>query len=148
MVDKLGLESGSQYIAFDFWSQKLLGVFTDQIKIEIEPHDTRVLSIHPVLRRPQLIGNSRHITGAYSISDQEWDGAKNRLSGSSESLPGETYTLWFYVPKGVAVTRLGLVTKGGSAIPARHVLADNLLTVSFQGQPEPVRWELSFSGGA
>ena len=38
------------------------------MKVEIEPHDTRVLLIHPLLNRPQLIGTSRHITGAYSIS--------------------------------------------------------------------------------
>ena len=67
----------------------MLGVFSDEIPIGIEPHDTRVVAIYPLLARPQLIGNSRHITGAYSIVDQEWDPAKNRLSGTPETVAGE-----------------------------------------------------------
>jgi hypothetical protein len=50
LVDKLGLDAGSRHIIFDFWNQKLLGVFGNEVEIEIGPHDTRVLSIHP---RPQ-----------------------------------------------------------------------------------------------
>jgi hypothetical protein len=145
LVDKLGLDSGSGYIAFDFWNQKFLGVFTDKIEIEIEPHDTRVLSIHPVLNRPQLIGNSRHITGAYSILDQEWDGSNKQLSGTSQSVPHEAYTLWFYIPKGFNVARVSVFAKGGGEIPVQHQLTGNSLMVSFPGREELVSWELSFA---
>jgi hypothetical protein len=143
LIDKLGLDSGAGYIAFDFWNQKLLGVFADEMEIEIEPHDTRVLSIHPMLNRPQLIANSRHITGAYSILDQEWNSAKSKLSGTSQSVPGEGYTLWFYIPKGVNAQSLKVAAKGNREVPAQHLLKDNLLMVSFEGQAEPVTWELS-----
>ena len=47
--DKLGLDATASYVAFDFWNQKVLGVFSDEIAIDIEPHDTRVLAIHPLL---------------------------------------------------------------------------------------------------
>jgi len=144
LVDKLGLDSGPGYIAFDFWNRQLLGVFADRIEIEIDPHDTRVLSIHPALNHPQLIGNSRHISGAYSILEQAWDAAKNELSGTSESVAGDTYTLWFYVPKGFTFKRLSAATKEGSRIAAQHQVDGNLLTVSIQGQAEPVMWDLSF----
>jgi hypothetical protein len=85
---KLGLEAGSRYIAFDYWSQKLFGVFKDRLKVEIEPHDTRVFLLHSLLDRPQLIGTSRHITGAYLILDLGWDASKNRMHGSSKTVPG------------------------------------------------------------
>jgi len=147
LIDKLGLESDSGYIAFDFWNQKLLGVFTDRLQIDIEPHDTRVLSIHPLLKRPQLIGNARHITGAYSILDQRWEAANKKLSGTSESLPEEIYTLWFHVPRGLTLSQVNLVSKTGRKIPAQHVLTGESLMVSFPGQLEPVSWELSFAGG-
>jgi hypothetical protein len=100
----------------------VFGVFSDEIPIDIEPHDTRVVAIHPLLARPQLIGNSRHITGAYSIVDQEWDPSKNRLSGTSETVPGEPYTVWFYLPKGFAVDHLSVVAKGNEAISEQHQL--------------------------
>ncbi len=147
LVDKLGLDAGS-YVAFDFWNQKVLGVFANEIPIEIEPHDTRVLSIHRVLNRPQLVGNSRHITGAYSILDQQWDSSKKRLSGTAEPVPGDTYTLWFYVPKGVTLSHLSLSIAGGGAVAEQHRQSGDWLTVSFQGQKTPVQWELSFGNGA
>jgi hypothetical protein len=144
--EKLGLDASVSYVAFDFWNQKVLGVFSDEIAIDIEPHDTRVLSIHPVLPRPQLIGNSRHITGAYSIVDQEWDASKNKLSGASETVPGELYSLWFYLPTGFSVEHLSVVGEGSAEVPEKHSLTGNALMVSFQGQSQPVRWEVSFRG--
>jgi hypothetical protein len=134
-ADKLGLGSGSSYIAFDYWRQKFLGVYKDGMEIEIEPHDTRVVLLHPALGRPQMIGSSRHITGAYSIEDQSWDGAT--LRGVSRTVPGDPYTLWFYLPDGVKVSR---VQAGGVAV--RQELAGNVLMVSFAGRPEPVQWEI------
>ncbi len=144
--DKLGLDSTASYVAFDFWNQKVLGVFSDEIAIDIEPHDTRVLAIHPVLPRPQLIGNSRHISGAFSIVNQEWDASKNKLSGTSETVPGEPYALWFHLPKGFSVEHLRVVGAGGGEIPEKHSLTGDALMVSFQGQPQPVQWEVSFRG--
>jgi hypothetical protein len=120
-------------------------VFADEIAIDIGPHDTRVLAIHPLLARPQLIGNSRHLTGAYSILDQEWDGSTNKLSGTSEPMPNEPYSLWFYLPKGFAVKHLSVIAEGKSEIPEKHLLTGNALAVTFQGQQRPVRWEVSFA---
>jgi hypothetical protein len=59
LVDKLGRSSSTGYTAFDFWNQKLLGVFADELELPIDPHDTRVLPIHPALNRPQLAGETR-----------------------------------------------------------------------------------------
>jgi hypothetical protein len=146
--DKLGLDAGASYIAFDFWGQELLGVFKDRMEVEIEPHDTRVLFIHPLLSRPQLVGTSRHITGAYSILDVAWDAARNRLRGSSEAVPGDAYTLWVYVPEGVTVSQVRAATKGNREVPVRHELSGNSLMVSFQGQQEAVDWEVEFAGNA
>lgn len=148
LLDKLGLDSGSGYVVFDFWNQKLLGAFSDQIQLTIEPHDTRVLSIHPLWNRPQLIANSRHISGAYSVGDEAWDGSRSELSGTSESIAGETYTLWFYVPKGFKLAHVSVTTKAGHNISAQQSLTGNLLTVGFGGHVEPVIWNLSFARDA
>jgi len=137
-ADKLGLSAGS-YIVFDYWKQELLGVFKDGLDIEIEPHDTRVLLIHPLLERPQLIGISRHITGAYSVLDLSWDRAKNTLRGSSETVPGAPYAMWFYVPNTVRVSRAVMPPQFTSKLDG------NALVVSFSGQEHPVDWELEFA---
>ena len=87
---KLGLEPATPYVVFDYWNQRPLGIFKDRLEVEIEPHDTRVLHIHPWLGRPQLIGISRHISGAYSLLDLQWDAAKTpcaALPGPSRAMP-------------------------------------------------------------
>jgi hypothetical protein len=45
-AEQLGLDPAHSYVAFDFWNQKLYGVFKGGMKVEIEPHDTRVFLIH------------------------------------------------------------------------------------------------------
>jgi len=144
-ADKLGLQSGASYIAFDSWGQKLAGVYKDRMKVTIEPHDTRIFLLHPLLSRPQLIGNSRHISGAYSIKELAWDGAQNRLHGTSETVPGDEYTLWFFVPEGFTVKQIRATSPGVSAMQARHETVGNSLKVSFPGQPETVDWEVAFT---
>jgi alpha-galactosidase len=146
--DKLGLDTDSPYVVFDFWNQKLLGVFKNRMTVEIEPHDTRVLLIHPLLNRPQLVGTSRHITGAYSIAGLAWDSPNSRLHGVSETVSGDDYTLWLYVPEGFSVAQVRATLSGKREIAARHELKGNSLKLTFSGQGEPVDWEVRFLGHA
>jgi hypothetical protein len=144
-ADKLELDADSEYVVFDYWHQEILGVFKGEIELEIMPHETRVLLIHALEHRPQLAGISRHISGAYSIENLSWDGSKNRLLGSSTTVPGEAYSLWVYVPKGIVAAGAHATTAGGREIPVRRTLSDNTLLVTFAGQPEPVEWHVDFA---
>jgi hypothetical protein len=145
---KLGLKAGIAYVVFDFWNQKLLGIFRNHIEIDIEPHDTRVLLVHALEERPQLIGTSRHITGAYSIMDMEWNSSKNSLSGSSETVQGDIYTLFIYVPDGMDISHVQATIGDNREVKVNQVLVGNSLKLSFQGQPETVKWQVIFSGKA
>jgi hypothetical protein len=142
-AEQLGLRAGAPYIAFDAWGQKLAGVFKDRMKVEIEPHDTRVFLLHPVLARPQLVGNSRHITGAYSILDLKWDAVQRSLRGSSQTVSADPYSLWIYVPQPFSVSAVR-ATSEGREIPAKQELANNALKVTIPGQQAKVDWEVKF----
>jgi len=144
LADKLGLDPRPSYVAFDFWDQKILGVFKNRLSVEIEPHDTRVLLVHPVLGRPQLVGTSRHLSGVVSILNLEWDPTKSILRGSSQTVPGDPYTLWIYLPRAMEVVRARATTTGNREVPTQHKQAENSLSVSFAGQPEAVNWEIEF----
>jgi hypothetical protein len=147
LVDKLGLDSGTSHLVFDFWNQKFLGTIGDELEAEIGAHDTRVLLIHPLLDRPQMIGNSRHISGAYSILDQQWDGSKSTLSGVSETVTGDPYTLWFHLPERVSMTK-ARVEAQGHEIVAQSAMKDGALMITFAGQDQPVTWRLEFTGAS
>jgi hypothetical protein len=145
LADKLGLRPGFRYVVFDFWNQKVLGVVHDSIELAIGPHDTRVLQIHPLLTRPQLVGTSRHISGAWSIKELSWDTSRNTLRGSSETVPGETYTLFVYLPQGTMLAGVRAIRRSGPELAVHHELEGNVLTVTFQGQREPVDWHVEHS---
>jgi len=142
--DQLGLDPALSYIVFDFWNQKLYGVFNNRLTATVKPHDTRVFLIHPDLHRPELIGTSRHITGAYSITSLDWDGSRNILSGSSRTVPGKDYTLWIYVPDGAEPYQMLAEVEGRPRIPVHYEFLSNTLKASFSGQQGTVNWEIKF----
>jgi hypothetical protein len=148
LAAKLGLEPNASYVAFDFWNRRLLGVVRNRLWVTVEPHDTRVLLLRPLLNRPQLLGTSRHITGAFSVSDLSWDAGSRKLSGSAASVPGDPYTLWVYVPKGMTLSALRAAAGGGPALTVERRVTGNLLTATFPGQAQPVTWEMEFTAAA
>jgi hypothetical protein len=143
--EKLGLNSGTPFVVFDFWNQKLQGVYVDKMEIDIEPHDTRVLLIHPLQEHPQLIGNSRHISGVHSILDLKWDGSASILSGTSETIKDDRYSLFIYIPEGMVFTMASALTGDNREVKVKSELDGNLLTVSFSGLQERVKWQAGFS---
>ena len=143
--DKLGLDKGTPYIVFDFWNQKLLGVYRDKMEIDIEPHDTHVLLIHTMLDQPQLIGNSRHISGVHSILDLKWDRNEDILNGTSETIKGDQYSLFIYVPEGTNLTKIKATSSDSQEVKLTSVMSGNLLRVNLEGQGGVIQWQLQFS---
>lgn len=141
---QLGLNNEQSYIVFDFWKQQPLGVFKGKIDLTIEPHDTRVLLIHPLADRPQLIGNSRHISGSYSIVSQGWDGAKKDLHGESLTVAGKEYALWFAIPSGYKKVSAQVSGKDGKTISSEWKQQGQFASLSFTGTGETEEWRVQF----
>ena len=142
---RLGLDPAQKYVAFDFWNQKVLGTFTREMTVDIPPYDTQVLLIHPLLDHPQLLGTSRHITGAYSILSLGWNASMHTLSGSSQSVDGDPYSVWIYLPNQAAVKNIQAKTKDGSPVTVQHKIEENTLLFTFQGHKEIVDWTVQFA---
>ncbi len=142
--EKLGLGEGVSKIVFDFWNEKLMGVYKDEMDLYIEPHDTRVLLIHPLKGRPQLIGISRHISGVFSIHDLNWAAGENTLSGSSELIYGDPYSLFVYVPDGIKLLKAKAYGGNDQEVHAASTMSGNLLKISFEGSGT-IKWRLQFT---
>lgn len=147
LKDKLGLAANRAYVVFDFWSQRELGVVKDTLETRVDPHDTRVLFVHPLLDRPQLVGLSRHISGAFSLQDVAWNAAKRTLRGTSETVAKDPYTLWIHLPAGVQVAQ-AKAQAAGRAVAVTQKVTGSSLMVRFEAQPAPVEWEVAFTPGA
>ncbi len=142
--EKLGLPEGD-YVVFDYWNQKLLGAFQNLLDVDSPPHDTRVLLVHRVQNHPQLVGTSRHITGAFSISELKWNAfAENTLSGTSTTVPGEPYRMFFYLPAGVHAQTVNALDSEGRAVSVEMHAGERSLEVSLQGEEGPIRWLIHF----
>jgi hypothetical protein len=142
--DKLGLDPDTPYIVFDFWNQKLMGVFSKEFTAGIETHDTRVFLVHPLLGHPQLIANSRHISGVYSIIDLLWDESRKTISGSSKTIQGEPYSLFLYVPEGWSPSKIKAITGKNADIDVNSKRSGDLLRITLPGKGGIVKWEVQF----
>jgi hypothetical protein len=68
-----GLDNSRSYLAFEFWSQKLLGEFQATMTVRLNPGSVQLLSLREVRPYPQIVGTSRHFTqGGREIKDQRW----------------------------------------------------------------------------
>jgi hypothetical protein len=66
------------------------------------------------------------------------------LAGSSQAVPGDSCTLWIYVPEGQIASQVRASTSGNKSVSVEHLQQGNSLSVTFEGQLEPVDWQVSF----
>jgi len=97
----LGLPQDREYLVFEFWTRSLKGVFAegfDPGKISSK-YNCQLFCIREREQHPQLIATSRHIScGGYELRDVSWDA--HGLSGTSEVVAGDPYTIFVYEPPG------------------------------------------------
>jgi len=145
LKDDLGLDTDKEYLVFDFWSQNLKEITGNVITASIPAHGTRVFIIKPVLPRPQLVATSRHITCAVSLKKLNWNSEQEVLSGLSEVIPGDDYSLFIHVPEGKTASDI----KAGPEILYSQ-LTGSILEVKISGHLEAesdnvVEWSVKFS---
>lgn len=140
LSNELALDSESPYVVFDFWKQHMIGPVNGSFQVDLPAHGTRVFLIHKQEAHPVLIGTNRHLTGAFSIKSNTWDGTELTLKGTSETVPGVKYSLFYYVPRNISIDKITVGTKNFTD----EQLDNGLLEVSFLGQEEPINWNLKF----
>lgn len=136
----LKLDAGQKYLVFDFWKEEMTGLFSGSFECEIPAHGTRVFFIRKQTDKPQLIGMNRHISGAFGITGNNWDPGQLALSGTSETVPGVKYALYYALPEGFQLDKTTIDAKD-----VEEKLHNNgMLKISFTGQEKPVSWKLGF----
>ena len=99
---KIGLPPAAEYVGFDFWANKFVPPFKDQIRADFSGEGCRILSIRPVSAVPQLISTSLHLTqGMVDVLDEKWYPATKTLSGISHLVGNDSYELRVVVPAGI-----------------------------------------------
>ncbi len=97
----LGLPAATDYLAFEFWTRRALGVVRDRLVLPpIDPgYQVQAVCLRGRVDHPQLLSTSRHVTcGGPDLSEVRW--ADGVLSGVSELVGGDDYTLYLTEPSG------------------------------------------------
>lgn len=139
----LGLDASKDYLVYEFWSNKMLGVCKGSFRLPaLAPNGIESLAIREKLGRPQLLSTNRHLSqGAVEIQQLVWD--NRMLKGRSNVIAGDEYILTFYVPSGYKLDTVSSL--GNKKIEVEQ--EDNLLRLKYMpDKTESLEWKLMFTG--
>ena len=88
----LALDPSAKYYAYDFWEDKLVGIFSgsETINKDLKSLSCAVYALRKVEDNPQVISTNRHILqGWMDMKDVAWNDDRNSLSAKSNVVEGE-----------------------------------------------------------
>jgi len=104
----IGLNPNTDYLVFEFWSQKYIGKFRGAFIAPAMDANTalHVFAIRQARPHPWVLSTTRHLTqGGVSLLDEKWDETRGVLSGRSAVVQEDPYVLTIYVPPGYHLKR-------------------------------------------
>lgn len=136
--DMFGLNPEETYLVYDFWENRLLGMFSKSFTIMVPSQSCRVLSIRRLLTHPGLLSTNRHITqGGVEIEDIHWNDNSHVLHGISHVIKNNPYSIVINIPP----------TYRFVSIVGGEVEAENATLLRFQVEStrtSNVVWEIKF----
>ncbi len=140
---ELGLPGGKDFLAFEFWTRRPLGVVRDRLALpEVDPaFQVQVVCLRARVDHPQILSTSRHVTcGGPDLAEVRWgDGA---LSGTSDIVAGDDYALYLSEPAGF---RFGTVTADGAEVVGQE-LQDGTRQIHLRSAAGGrVRWTVNYA---
>ncbi len=94
-LEDCALARDREYLVFDFWAQKYLGIVTKTMEVPaLKLGECQALCFREAKSHPQFLASSRHVSmDAVSVQKQTWNNAT--LTVSLTGVPGTTETYWF-----------------------------------------------------
>jgi alpha-galactosidase len=97
----LGLATARDYLAFEFWTHRFLGVVRDSLRPgPVDPrYQIQVFCLRARVAHPQVVATSRHVScGGPDLADVRW--GEDSLNGVSELVAGDVYEIYVAEPAG------------------------------------------------
>jgi hypothetical protein len=149
LTEDLGLDPGREYLVFDYWNSSFLGLFKDSLALDVPVHGVRALVIRPLKEEPVVMATSRHLTATVSLQEVIWDPEEKVLSGRSELVEGDPYSLYVFVPEDLAINRADAAMSGGDGqvevgIKAYPVEGGSFVEMKITGSGTEAEWTMKF----
>jgi hypothetical protein len=146
-LDRLGLDRGTEYAGFDYWSNTLVPPVKDRLRATLPPHSCAVWAVRPGAEHPQLLSTSRHITqGMVDVVEEKWNADAGVLSGVSRVVGGDACELRILpgVWKAASVS-LGDKEQATEATAALQEGAGLVRVTLRSPESQEVRWQVRFA---
>jgi hypothetical protein len=103
-LSRLGLDSGGEWVAFEFWQQRLLGSVRGELRTPVPAESVALVALRKSRDVPQVISTDRHFTqGGVELRDVVWTAGSNTLAGTSLGGKGTRHNVLVRVPPGYAL---------------------------------------------
>jgi hypothetical protein len=98
-LSDLGLDASKSYLAFEFWTQDLLGDVRDVLNLNVNPSMVQLIALREAKPHPQILSTSRHFTqGAIDLETAEW--REPELRGVLRGEAGTSNEMFIRIPEG------------------------------------------------
>jgi hypothetical protein len=111
-LEKLGLEPGRQYAAYDFWAGRYLGVVTGTVGFKaLEMGRCQALALHAAGETPFVLASSRHVSmDVVGVLQEQYE--EGVLSLGLAGVPGRAFEYVIWLPAGFSP--IALESTGGT----------------------------------
>lgn len=142
---ELGLPLGTDYVAFEFWTRRPLGVVRDRVVLPpVDPaYEVQAVCLRARVDHPQILATTRHVTcGGADLAEVRWTG-DGTLAGTSELVAGDEYAIYLTEPAGFRFER----AEAEGADVLGQSLQDGVRMVRLRAATGgQVRWTVRYSG--
>jgi len=128
-TEELGIDPGTEYSLYEFWTQQDLGTMKMSFTMEVPPHAVRLLAMHKVKAVPHWISSDRHVSqNAMELKDYTWNASNRTLEGRIELIGTFPLTMRLRVPDGYTFKNIGCT---GAVCNAKQE-SDKILACTFK----------------
>ncbi|MGD0226036.1 MAG: alpha-galactosidase [Terriglobia bacterium] len=95
----LGLDDDKDYLLYEFWSRKFLGVKRGFVDARVDPRSNLLLAVHELQNHPQFLSTDRHISqGGVELADVLWNQDRGELTSRLKLVENDPLTMFVHVP--------------------------------------------------
>ncbi|MBN1445781.1 MAG: alpha-galactosidase [Candidatus Omnitrophica bacterium] len=133
--ESLKLDRNKEYLVYEFWSKKFLGIYRNSLSIPMPPVTTKLLMIRELSAQPRVLSTDMHITqGAMELDSVIYDGKKQILRGNAVRQKGDTGNIVVFIPEGYRVKEASSLIK--------HT--GNIAFVTLKFKKAKIDWHIEF----
>lgn len=141
LVD-LGLPNGTDFVGFEFWTRRSLGIVRDTLHAgPVHPHyQVQAICLRPRADHPQLLATNRHVTcGGVDLHNVQWEA--RTLRGTSDVVANDPYELYVSTPSGFGVPN---VQAEGARVVSQRVQGDVRVVRLLSARGGRIAWTIQY----